>query len=261
MSTHLSKSAHRHVSASLTAADLGVCCPGRLEQCGHVLRTVLFDLDDTLVDQESAANAAVLAWAAEHGIHDAEVAQRWGAISEVHYSRYQRRELSFAQQRRARAREFLSLDVSDDDADAVFAGYLRRYEAGWTLFDDAVPALRRARSAGLTVAVFTNGNEDHQRRKLKLLGLEDEVDALIASSSLPVGKPDPRAFRGALERVGAQADEALMIGNSLDKDVRGALRVGLQAILVDRRGEHPGLDVRTATSLDEVVFAATSISN
>lgn len=224
-----------------------------------VLKTVLFDLDDTLVDQKSAATAAVLAWAAEHGIDDEGVAQRWGAISEVHYSRYQRRELTFAQQRRARAREFLALDVSDDDADAVFAGYLRRYEAGWTLFDDAVPALRRARATGLTVAVFTNGDEDHQRQKLQLFGLEDEVDALIASSSLPVGKPDPRSFHAALERVGAEAEETLMIGNSLDKDVRGALRVGLQAILVDRRGEHHGLDVRTVKSLDEVRFAGASL--
>lgn len=196
--------------------------------------------------------------AAEHGIHDADVAQRWAAISEAHYSRYQRRELTFAQQRRARAREFLSLDVSDEEADAVFAGYLRRYGAGWTLFDDAVPALRRARSAGLLVAVFTNGHEDHQRQKLQLLGLEDEVDALIASSSLPIGKLHPEAFRGVLERVGAQAEEAMMIGNSLDKDVHGALRIGLQAILVDRRGEHPGLDVRTVTSLDQVHFGERS---
>lgn len=171
-----------------------------------VQTTVLFDLDDTLVDQKSAANAAVLDWAAEHGIDDEDVAHRWGAISAVHYARYQRRELTFAQQRRARAREFLSLDVSDADADAIFAGYLERYEAGWTLFDDAIPALRRARSAGLTVAVFTNGNEDHQRQKLQMFGLEDEVDAVIASSSLPVGKPDPRAFHAALERVGAKAE-------------------------------------------------------
>lgn len=220
----------------------------------------MFDLDDTLVDQSSAANAAVLAWAAEHGIDDDEVAQRWAAISKVHYSRYQRRELTFAQQRRARAREFLSLDVSDDEADSIFAGYLKRYEAGWTLFDDAVPALQRARSAGLTVAIFTNGNEDHQRQKLQMFGLDDEVDAVIASSSLPVGKPDPRAFHAALERVGAQAEESLMIGNSLDKDVRGALRVGMAAILVDRHGEHHGLNVQTVTSLNDVHFATRQLT-
>ena len=91
------------------------------------------------------------------------------------------------------------------------------------------------------------------------MGLQDEVDALIASSALPVGKPDPRAFRAALEWVGAEAAETLMIGNSLDKDVRGALRAGLQAVLVDRRGEHHGLDVPTVKSLDEVHFAVSAL--
>lgn len=227
----------------------------RLEDCGYVLTTAIFDLDDTLVDQETAASAAVLAWASEHRIDDAAVVERWRQISSVHYSRYQRRELTFAEQRRARAREFLNVDVCDQEADALFAGYLRRYEAGWTLFDDAVPALRRARSAGLVVAVFTNGNEDHQRLKVDMLGLSNEIDALIASSSLPASKPDPRAFHGALSRLGAQASEALMVGNSPAKDVQGALDVAMQAVLIDRTGRHIGLGVRTVATLDAVEFS------
>ena len=162
-----------------------------------MLRTVLFDLDDTLVDQESAANVAVVGSAAEHGIHDVRCLSGGGrslrcttsAISDENYR---------SRSSGGRGRVNLALDVSDDEADAIFAGYLRRYEAGWTLFDDAVPALRRARSAGLAVAIFTNGNEDHSAQKLRLLGLEDEADTLIASSSLPAGKPDPRAFMGRL---------------------------------------------------------------
>lgn len=87
-------------------------------------------------------------------------------------------------------RQFLSANVSDNHADVLFAGHLRRCEASWTLFDDALPALRRARSAGLEVAVLTNGDEDHQRQKLSMLGLVDEVDTLISTSELPAAKPD-----------------------------------------------------------------------
>lgn len=220
---------------------------------------MLLDLDDTLVDHQGAADAAVVAWAAEHGIHDPGVRRRWAAVSAVHYGRYQRRELSFADQRRARVRELLSLEVDDTDADDLFTGYLRRYEAGWRLFDDARPALRRARSAGLVVAVLTNGDEEQQRRKLHLVGLEDEVDVLVASSSLPAGKPDVRAFRGALARIGAHAEEALMIGDSLEEDVRGALRAGLDAVLVDRSGDGRSRDVRTVASLDEVTFGTPPV--
>lgn len=141
---------------------------GPRERVSHVLRAVFFDLDDTLVDHESAANVAVLAWAAEHRIHDAEVAQRWRTISStvpIRQCQRQPRRCSF---------RWLS----------------QRCEASWTLFDDALPALRRARSAGLEVAVLTNGDEDHQRQKLSMLGLVDEVDTLISTSELPAAKPD-----------------------------------------------------------------------
>ena len=86
-----------------------------------------------------------------------------------------------------------------------------------------------------------------------------EVDVLVASSSLPAGKPDVRAFRGALARIGAHAEEALMIGDSLEEDVRGALRAGLDAVLVDRGGDGRARDVRTVASLDEVTFGTPPV--
>lgn len=220
-----------------------------------MLRAVIFDLDDTLVDQRSAADAAVTAWAAGHGIADTDVGQRWAAISETHYARYQRRELTFTEQRRARVRDFLAVTVNDSEADALFATYLTRYQAGWALFDDAVPALRRARAAGLTVAILTNGDEEHQRLKIGQVGLTAEIDVLVASSMLPAGKPDPRAFAGTLAILGLGADEALMVGDSLSRDVLGARVAGMNAVLVDRHGAHPAADVPTVATLDELTFS------
>ncbi|MBO0883412.1 MAG: HAD family hydrolase [Mycobacterium sp.] len=226
-----------------------------------MLRAVLFDLDDTLVDQKSAAEAAVVAWAAEHGITDPDVRQRWARISEFHYERYQHRELTFAQQRTARVREFLAIDVDEHRASHLFDGYLTRYEALWIAFDDAVPALRRARLAGLTIAVLTNGDEEHQRFKLTKLSLLNEIDMLIASSALPAGKPDPRAFAHALDRIGVTPDQAVMIGDSLEKDVHGAMNAGLNAVLLDRRNAWPDIDVPRVKSLDGLTFTATLNAN
>lgn len=219
-----------------------------------MLRAVIFDLDDTLVDQASAATTAATAWAAEHGIVDDDVSQRWAAISKIHYTRYQRRELTFTQQRRERVRDFLGRGIDDEAADEFFAGYLQRYEAEWTLFDDAVPALRRAKAAGLTVAILTNGDDEHQRFKIKKLGIADEIDVVVASSVLPAGKPDPRAFRGALELIGVAKAEALMVGDSLEYDVRGALAVGMAAVLLDRFDTHADEDVTRIKSLAELNF-------
>ncbi|MFC3740233.1 HAD family hydrolase [Paractinoplanes deccanensis] len=228
---------------------------------------MLFDLDDTLVDQEAASRGAVVAWAAELGAGGGdgrggdgrgggdEVAARWARISERHYARYQRREIGFAEQRRERVREFLGVALDEGEADRLFAGYLARYEDGWVVFDDAVPALRRAREAGLVVAVLTNGEEGQQRRKLDRLGLLSEVDLLVASSSLPAGKPDRRAFRHAVGRMGVGAGEVLMVGDSLHKDVLGARAAGLEAVLLDRADVHAGAGVPRIRSLDDLAFA------
>lgn len=217
-----------------------------------MLMTVLFDLDGTLVDHSSAAAAAVVVWAAEYGVAGPEVAADWAAVSDKHYRRYQRRELSFAEQRRLRVREFLGVAVSDAEADAMFEGYVRRYEAGWAAYDDAVPALRAVRAAGLGAVVLTNGNTAHQRYKLDRLGLTAEIDELITGDDLPATKPDPRAFQYALERVGAAPTEALMVGDSLENDIRGAQAVGIQAVLIDREDLFAQAGVPRIRSLTEL---------
>lgn len=220
---------------------------------GVVLKTVLFDLDGTLVDQHSAAAAAVVEWAAEYGVTSADVAPHWAAVSEKHYRRYQRRELTFAEQRRLRVREFLDVEVSDAEADAMFEGYVWRYEAGWTAYDDAVPGLRAVRAAGLGVVVLTNGDGDHQRSKLDRLNLTSEIDLLIAGDTLPVGKPDPRAFTHALERLAAAPGDVVMVGDSLTNDVHGARAIGIEAVLVDRGDQYASVGVPRVRSLTQVL--------
>jgi putative hydrolase of the HAD superfamily len=215
------------------------------------LRAVLFDLDGTLVDQQSAAAGAVVEWAAEYGITDPGVADRWAELSNRHYQAYQRRELTFQEQRRRRVNEFLGLSVNEAEAAEIFTGYLTRYEAGWALFDDAVPALRRARAAGLTAAVLTNGDADHQRYKLDRLGLTAEIDVLFTTDGLPAGKPHPRAFLHAVERLEISVADVVMVGDSLERDVCGALAIGIEAVLLDRHDAHPDADVPRIRSLDE----------
>lgn len=214
-----------------------------------MLKVVLFDLDDTLVDQESAARAALLDWALELGLDlddQDELLAAWLAVSEEAYARYSRREITFAEQRRVRVREFLGADASDEEADELFSGYLTRYEQAWCAFDDAVPTLRRVRDAGLVTALLTNGDGVHQRRKLDRTGLAAHLDVVVASGDLPAGKPDPRAFAAACEILGVAPDSVLMVGNDVVKDYQGSLDAGMRAVLLDRAGLHPEVEHRVA---------------
>lgn len=213
---------------------------------------VLLDLDGTLVDHAGAADAAVRGWADALGVGGPGVAERWARIQDLHYARYQRREVTFQDQRRHRVRDLLGARLSDEQADELFSDYLWRYEAGWRAFDDAVPTLRRIREHGLLAVVLTNGDAEQQERKVEALALSGEIDHLVCSSELPAAKPDPRAFRAALDRAGVTAGRAMMVGDDLDLDVRGALDAGLAAVLLDRDDRHTGVSVPRVRSLTDL---------
>lgn len=219
-----------------------------------MISAVLFDLDDTLVDHTTAAGDAVVAWASAAGLDEEpdRLRARWAVVSDRHYSRYRRWEVSFEVQRRDRMREFLDRPMSDDEADAIFADYLVRYEANWRAFPDTVPVIERAHATGVEVAVLTNGNRQHQALKLQRVALDGLGLPLFTSEDFPAGKPDPRPFLGTCESLGVDPATTLMVGNSLAQDVEGALGAGLQAVLLDRHDAHPTHTGWRIGSLDEL---------
>jgi FMN phosphatase YigB (HAD superfamily) len=64
-----------------------------------------------------------------------------------------------------------------------------------------------------------------------------------------MGKPDPAVFAHALDRLGAEPETAVMVGDSWERDVVGALGAGMSAVWVaggrsppERRAEVPVVD-------------------
>ena len=73
------------------------------------------------------------------------------------------------------------------------------------------------------------------------------------SGDLGIGKPDPAVFRHALSLVGAEAADAVMIGDTVERDIDGALALGLRAVWINRFGHaRPREDLVEITGLDEL---------
>jgi putative hydrolase of the HAD superfamily len=92
------------------------------------------------------------------------------------------------------------------------------------------------RAAGLRTAVVTNGMSDLQWLKLDRAGLAPHFDAFVASSAVGIGKPDPRIFEVAMERLGSSAAAAWMVGDNPGRDVAGAQAAGIRSVWLDRGG-------------------------
>ncbi|HMI68351.1 MAG TPA: HAD-IA family hydrolase, partial [Solirubrobacteraceae bacterium] len=129
--------------------------------------------------------------------------------------------------------------------------------------EDALELLRELRGSGVRTALLTNGPSWMQRRKVDLLGLEDELDAIGISEELGAAKPDPAAFAATLELIDCPAEETVMVGDHLDWDVRGALDAGMRGavwIAGDDDQREPPAGALRVTRLGEVPAALAALA-
>src|SRR2546427_1073532 len=113
------------------------------------------------------------------------------------------------------------------------------------------------------LALVSNGAPDVQREKLAGTTLGRYFSAIVISCEVGFGKPDRRIFEIALERIGANAHETVMVGDSLARDVAGAHAAGIRAVWIDRHlwagEEGPAPDARIE-SLSELPAALAALA-
>lgn len=99
--------------------------------------------------------------------------------------------------------------------------------------------LRALRARGFRLAVVSNFSEELPKL-LERHGLRPFFESLVVSACVGVTKPDPVLFNIALDRLSAQPEEALYVGDNPEVDLAGAEAIGMAAVLVDRDGLFTG---------------------
>ena len=145
----------------------------------------------------------------------------------VFFAEYERRVLRGA-----------GVEVSQDEAWEIWRR-IRKIDYGLALFDDTIPALTTCRQMGLKVGLISNMNQNGNELA-DSMGLLPHIDFSITSQEVGAEKPDPLIFEHALQRAGAQPESAVHVGDQITSDVAGALNVGINAVLLDRDGNHKG---------------------
>jgi len=104
------------------------------------------------------------------------------------------------------------------------------------LYDDVEPVLRELAAGGVRVGLISN-----TQRPLEEFAAHFSLQGLIgvAVSSAEHGylKPHPSIFESALDGLGVEAGEAMMVGDSVTHDIEGARRLGMRAVLLRRSGD------------------------
>lgn len=123
----------------------------------------------------------------------------------------------------------------DGDAEAA-ATFLRDALSHLLAYDDARDATDRMASAGLTIALLSNADEDFLQSAISRNQLRFSV--IQSSESLRAYKPHRATFAALRERLGCAPNEILYVGDSPYADVHGASHAGLRTAWV-RRSERP----------------------
>lgn len=86
--------------------------------------------------------------------------------------------------------------------------------------------------------LLTNGSPDLQNTKLTITPeLVPYFDEIIISGAFGRGKPDQTIFEHALERIGLNKDEVIMVGDNLMTDILGASRTGIKSVWINRHNK------------------------
>ena len=111
-------------------------------------------------------------------------------------------------------------------------------------------------AAKYPLTVVTNGFVEVQYEKFDKSGLRDCFAHIVLSEEVGCQKPNPRIFEEALRMNGLQAEDVVMIGDSWNSDIQGAINAGIDQIWI-RKSKDPLPEGQSATylvqSLSEVM--------
>ena len=204
------------------------------------IKHLFFDLDHTLWDFEKNSNLTFEQLFKSHkiAINLEDFLAVYAPINFAYWKQYREERVSKEALRYGRLKDTfdaLNFVISDAlihqlaiDYIAVLPDYNHLFEGVFELLDYLAP--------NYTMHIITNGFEEIQLLKLERSGIRKYFDQIITSESVGVKKPNPKVFEHALSQAQTTAAESIMIGDSLEADVMGALHCGIRSIHFDVTG-------------------------
>ncbi|HEX6069034.1 MAG TPA: HAD family hydrolase [Longimicrobiaceae bacterium] len=189
-----------------------------------MLSTVILDIDGTLLDSNEAHARAFVDAARELGFPAPPVEEVLRLIG-MGGDKLIPRAFGFEQD--AKRGEMLEERKGD-----IFRS---RYLPSLAPTPGARALLERLRDDGFTLVVATSANEEDLKGLLDRAGVRDLIEEATSSGDVEESKPDPDIVHAALASAGAEAPEAIMLGDT-PYDVEAATRAGVAIIGVRSGG-------------------------
>lgn len=217
---------------------------------------IFFDLDHTLwdFDKNSVLAFDKIFRKDNLAIDTTEFIEKYVPINHACWKLYQFDKITHEELRYQRLKQSfdaVNYSISDEDIIEISNDYLKYLPDNNQLFDGAIEVLDYLDS-NYVLHIITNGFAEVQSRKLKNAGITKYFKTITNSEMAGFKKPHPTIFEYALNSANVSKENAIMIGDCIDADVRGALNFGIKAILFDEKSQHQESGFITINNLLEL---------
>jgi len=199
-------------------------------------KVILFDIDDTLLDFQTGNRNAVNLLMDELGYHDPNRYDQYEAINLKCWAELEAGLLTQNQLKLARFVRFFDRYPLPGDPKWAAERFVELLGGQSILLPHALQTVARI-AEKLPVVIVTNGITQIQRSRLALSPLKDYVTDVVISEEVGLSKPRPEIFQLALKRQGLRPCDALMVGDGVNSDIRGANNAGIDACWVNPAGK------------------------
>lgn len=195
---------------------------------------MFFDLDHTLWDFEKNSQLTFQQIFEEQNIRIQlnDFLQIYSPINFKYWKLYREEKIDKPNLRYYRLKDTfdaLSYKISDNLIDQIAIDYIA-YLPNYNHLIEGTIDLLNYLATKYHLHIITNGFEEVQTLKMKKSGILNYFQEIITSESVGVKKPNPKVFEHALQKANALSEESIMIGDSLEADVFGALDCNINAI-------------------------------
>ncbi|WP_243266357.1 HAD family hydrolase [Sulfitobacter sp. DSM 110093] len=118
----------------------------------------------------------------------------------------------------------------DDDGQALFDEYETNAWRHAFAFEGMRELLLWLHQDGRKIGIVSNGQTHIQLRSLLALNLDRLVDTYLISETEACRKPDPEIFRRAAQRLAAEPQDCIFVGDSPHADMAGARAVDMRTV-------------------------------
>lgn len=198
------------------------------------IKHVFFDLDHTLWDFDRNSELTFNQIFKEQNIllNIKDFLEVYMPINLNYWRLYREDKISKSDLRYSRLKDSfdaLKYTISDGLINKISEDYITYLPNHNNLFEGTIEVLEYLNEKYI-LHIITNGFEEVQNLKLQKSGIAKYFNEIITSESVGVKKPNPKIFEFAINKVNTISEDSIMIGDSYEADVMGALNFGMLAI-------------------------------